>query len=48
MISAADRQLLYGITANSVLELHMEDNNSINDRNKLNKTIDSVKRKFFR
>jgi len=43
-----DRQILYAITGGSILELGWEDNNSINERNKLNKAVDNAKRKFFR
>lgn len=45
---AFDEGFLYGVANNSVMELHLEDINTINDRNKLNKTVDNVKRKFFR
>lgn len=48
VLPAHDVGFLYGVANSAVMELHLEDINSINDKNKLNKTIDNVKRKFFR
>ena len=48
VIRAPDKGIVYGVTTEGVLELNLDDGNSVNDRNRLNKTIDATKRKYFR
>lgn len=48
LVKAHDSGNVYGISNSGVVELNWEDSNTINDRGKLNKAIDTAKRKYFR
>ena len=47
VIRAPDRGTLFGVTGSGVVEIHLDDLNGVNEKNKLNKTIDTTKRKYF-